>query len=135
MRIDPFLTHHFEAEMEGNELHLQIENDEGEVTDEIVPHKIELCPNCGGEGRHLRESLRSIAFSSDDEDYDPDFMEEMREGNYDQRCDVCGGEGRIYVIDEQYCDQKILDAIQSTSEVLHEMHMEEQAERRFCGGY
>lgn len=130
VRIDPFLVKNFEAEMIDRELHIFIDD-----VEYIVPHKIELCPNCSGEGKHLQTSLRNIAFSSEDEDYDPDFMEEMMNGDYDQRCDVCYGDGRIYVIDEELCDKDILEEINSTTEAIYQIHAEEAAERRYFGGY
>jgi hypothetical protein len=123
--IDPFLVENFDAEFKQNELILYFENGA-----EVVPHKIELCENCNGEGRHLRTSLRDIAFSSEDEDYDPDFMEEMREGCYDQRCDTCKGEGRLIVIDKELCDKEILNEIELTSQTIYEMDMESEMERR-----
>jgi hypothetical protein len=123
--IDPFLINNFDAEFKQNKLILYFENGV-----EVVPHKIELCENCDGEGRHLRESLRNIAFSSEDENYDPDFMDEMREGNYDQRCNICNGQGRLIVIDGELCNKEILNEIELTLQSIYEMNQEYEMERR-----
>ena len=125
--IDPFLVKHYDAGFQNNQLALYFEEEDKIVR---VPHIIELCWNCNGEGRHLQTSLRNIAFSSEDQDYDPDFMEEMREGFYDERCDTCQGQGRLIMIDEELCDKEILKDIELTVETIHEMNMESEMERR-----
>ena len=101
--------------------------------------EVVLCGNCGGEGQHLRNSLRGIAFSSSDEDYDPDFMDEMREGNYDQRCDECGGEGRIYDLVEPLEGSKeraLYDEVLETMGNYAQMDADDAYTRRMkSGGY
>ena len=111
---------------------LDLENGE---TSAIVKVKMVLCNNCEGKGSHIKTSLRSIAISSDDEDYDPDFMDDMMAGHFDQSCQRCNGFGRVYDIDWEYCPEEVKDSIQAIAEADREMRLEIESERRFCGGY
>lgn len=123
----------FEPEwIDYNNIELHFDNEENPSA--IVNVKIELCDNCEGKGKHLQTSLRSIAFSRDDEDYDPEFMEEMMEGYFDQLCDRCNGQGRIYDIDWNSCPQFARDEIKSYSQAAYENRMEYESEMRYMYG-
>jgi len=137
LKLDPNIINSFEdvERLDGNRIEVGYEDDDGEMQSATIHLKIELCHNCEGEGSHLRTSLRNVAFSSEDEDYDPDFMDEMRQGNYDQRCEECCGEGRILVIDEHYCPKEVLDYMNGAMEAEYNYQQEVNAERRYLGGY
>jgi len=91
-------------DLEGEEqeiVRVWINEDEYEEVQGVVKsHVIVICPNCEGVGRHLITSLRNIAFSSYDEDYDPEFIENMCQGHYEQPCEVCNGQGRLITLAE-----------------------------------
>jgi hypothetical protein len=93
------------------------------------PWKVAICNNCEGTGTHLKTSLRDIAFSQYDDDYDPDFMDNMRNGCYDQTCEVCDGQGRLIIL-ASTADPKIMEAIQIKIEVDREYRQEVEMERR-----
>lgn len=93
------------------------------------PWKIAICDNCDGVGSHLKTSLRDIAFSTYDDDYDPDFIDDMMRGRYDQTCEICKGEGRIITL-SSIADKKITDDIQLSIEADREYRAEVEMERR-----
>lgn len=93
------------------------------------PWKIALCDNCEGQGTHLVTSLRNIAFSSYDEDYDPEFMNDMCNGHYDQTCEVCKGQGRIITLAES-CSKEVKEMLGSHYEAERDYRAEVEQERR-----
>ena len=104
-----------------------------------LPIKLALCDNCEGHGTHLNESMRNHAYSQEDYSEDPEFFEDMRSGTYDQSCNACNGQGRIYKLseNEMSADEKSLYAeIMSSSRAWAEMDEEDAYTRRMeNGGY
>lgn len=93
------------------------------------PWKIAICDNCEGAGTHLISSLRDIAFSPYDDDYDSEFIDNMKNGYYDQTCETCKGQGRLIVL-ASTADPKIKESIQIKIEVDRECRAEIEMERR-----
>ena len=56
-----------------------------------VPAKFEICGRCEGRGKHVNSAIDGNGLSSQDFDEDPDFREDYFSGNYDVRCEECGG--------------------------------------------
>ena len=112
-----------------------LEMGDGRWVDHVLPGKIVLCENCDGEGRHLMNSLRGIAFSPEDEE--PDFIDDMRSGCYDQTCETCNGQGRVIGFDNSGDNNKkykdALDRVNWVNEAVSEYYAEMAAERRYFG--
>lgn len=141
INLESYLTNILEGvSISGDRVYYEIEDEETEdcITKSLPVH-IALCDNCDGKGHHLRTSLRDIAFSSEDEDYDPDFMEEMRNDEYDECCEECDGSGRIYVIDEKnlnFKEQKEYNRIeQEAHDCAQDARDDAYTRRMESGGY
>jgi hypothetical protein len=66
----------------------------GEVPDERLPLRWEICPTCRGEGHHARR-LGVI----DPSDWEWDELDDYRRGVYDEQCDRCHGTGKHRIVD------------------------------------
>lgn len=67
-----------------------------------LPAKYKVCPDCEGEGRVLTEAIRHHAYSREDMDEDPDFMEEYLKGGhgiYGVECPTCQGRTTVLIPD------------------------------------
>lgn len=135
IRLDSYLARLEGAHVSNECLYFE----DGDGKEQVLPLQIVLCENCRGRGSHLQSSLRDIAFSQEDQDYDPEFMEEMREGCYDQECYDCCGQGRIYVLAEQSESSPAFQAYQEAKESARDFarwDREDAAIRRMeSGGY
>jgi hypothetical protein len=54
--------------------------------------KWEVCPCCSGDGK---SSAHLGAITGDQMRDEPDFAEAYKTGEYDRRCDDCGGSGKV----------------------------------------
>ncbi|MHC4214246.1 MAG: hypothetical protein ACYSWP_12835 [Planctomycetota bacterium] len=52
--------------------------------------EFKVCPRCRGTGRHVHEALS--VWTEDDRREDPEGFDNMRAGDYDVACGLCGGE-------------------------------------------
>lgn len=86
-----------------------------------LPGKREVCHECNGTGTVLCDSLRGVAFSSDEMADDPDFAESYFGGEYDERCNICGGENVVTVVDWSRLSkwQKLLYEAWATAQAEH----------------
>lgn len=75
--------------------------DEGEKK---LPTKWEICPECRGAGKSSAY-LGSYTQSEMDE-WGPEFFEEYMSGDYDRKCEVCNGTGKIQVVDEELLSEE-----------------------------
>ena len=102
--------------------------DEQSDTDITLPHKWEVCPNCGGKGTFNDWVITA------DEWWGPDWDDESREdylaGTYDQVCDECNGRTTVAVVDEQKCDPTLLARYHQEQRELADLAAMEAAERR-----
>ncbi len=68
-----------------------------------VPGKWAICGCCHGNGSHAH-AVDGNGLSSEMEQ-DPEFMEEYLQGAYDKSCEVCGGDGKVIIPDEERFNQ------------------------------
>lgn len=58
-------------------------------TERTIASKFEVCPDCKGSGT---STAYLGAYTSDElDEAGPEFLEDVRAGNYDRACDLCGG--------------------------------------------
>ena len=108
-------------------------NENGDITNEAIGYRTDsriiICDNCGGQGRHLLNSMRNVAYTSEDIAEDPEFFENMQSGYYDQTCNICEGTGRLLTA----TDKKLLDYIYEFNKDSYDWDAE--SERRYFGEY
>jgi len=79
----------------------ELMDEEGCIT---LPMKFEVCPLCGGTGKHVNPSIDAHGISA--EEWDRDWSYEDREmymnGGYDVVCYECGGRNVVPAIDEDH---------------------------------
>jgi RecJ-like exonuclease len=71
-----------------------------------LPTRWEICDMCRGEGK---ESAYLGAFTSEDFAEDYEFFEDYMAGRYDRTCEACRGTGKVKVVDEDRCEQRLLE--------------------------
>jgi hypothetical protein len=92
----------------------------------VIPVTLELCPTCGGHGKHVNPSIDAHGISADEFADDPDFEEAYRSGAYDVTCSECGGESVIPIP----VDVNVKAAIEAVEGGDREYMAEMEAERR-----
>ena len=76
-----------------------------------IPTVWEICGACRGNGKgHLGN--RGFVITQEDQ-CDPDFMDSMMSGHYDQRCVECKGSGKIELPDWDAMTQETQKLIQA----------------------
>lgn len=86
----------------------------------------EVCPICRGKGKHVNPSIDAHGLTRDDFDEDPEFERGYWAGDYDVRCNLCGGEKVVPVP----VDPEVITEIQKYADDLYEMRAEQLAELR-----
>lgn len=74
-----------------------------------LPSKFEVCHRCKGKGTHVNPSIDGNGLTYEDFQEDPDFMESYLKGHYDIRCEECGGERVIAILDEDRCKPRMIE--------------------------
>ena len=87
--------------------------------------RFEVCPLCDGKGKHVNPSIDAHGISREEFDEDPDFRESYFRGDYDQRCNLCGGEKVVPVP----LDLRIVELIQQAADDRYDWWQESYAER------
>lgn len=87
--------------------------------------RFEVCPLCDGRGKHVNPSIDAHGLTRDDFDEDPDFAEDYFRGNYDIRCNLCGGEKVVPVP----LDAAIIAIAEQASSDRYDSWAESYAER------
>lgn len=107
-------------------------NDEGEEITLHLPARYEVCGRCRGNGIHVNPAIDGNGITqADREDWaDDDFMDDYRAGVYDVRCEECGGNRVVPVVDEERADPKDLALYRQHNREMAELRAEEAAERR-----
>lgn len=105
-----------------------------------LPGKFEVCSTCRGKGSH---SLRFGAISAEDfmgPDWDEDSREAYCNGDYDARCDTCGGDRVVLVVDRERANPVLLRqydeieaSIQETYDIQRSEMMAEMGAAYFYG--
>lgn len=105
--------------------------DEVEV---IFPGKFEVCPTCGGKGRHINPNIDAGGIGEDDEFWEDDENEDGESayfsGRYDVTCYRCAGRTTWLVIDEARADAAMLAAYYEYQDDEAEYEAECRVERR-----
>lgn len=118
-------------------------DDEGEEVKHTFPAVNEVCDDCEGNGTVMNESMRSYAYTSDDEEmHDPEFREEYfkRGGIYDVQCPTCKGNNVVPVVNEEALktdeEKALFKSYQESEERSARYDAEDRAIRRMeSGGY
>jgi hypothetical protein len=103
--------------------------DEDESTKLTVPARFEVCPTCGGRGKHVNPGIDDCGLTSEDFDEDPGFYEEYRRGAYDVACYECSGKRVVPVVDEYNCDPEALKLYEDQFGRATRDHAEQRRER------
>lgn len=103
-----------------------------------LPVKMEVCPDCDGDGVHVDPAVDGNGIASSEFTEDPEFKEAYFRGDYDVRCNVCKGLRVVPVVDRAHADKDDLalyDACVRAEEgarrFARESYLESLAERRF----
>jgi hypothetical protein len=122
------------AEIDENKMTVsfELDQDEGEPLDCVLPFKFEVCGTCGGKGSHVNPSIDShgITASEWEEDYDEESRETYMSGGYDVPCNECGGQRVVPEIDEARADKKCLDAYRAWQKNEYESAAERAYQQR-----
>ena len=100
-------------------------SDLGLDPEQPVKVRFEVCPLCEGRGKHVNPSIDGHGLTRDDFDEDPEFAESYFRGDYDVRCNLCGGEKVVPVP----LDAKVIEAIEKAAEYRYDSWAESYAER------
>ena len=65
----------------------------------ILPKKKEVCPTCGGTGKHVNPNIDGHGLTREDFEQDPDFFDAYISGVYDVRCYECNGRNVVDTVD------------------------------------
>lgn len=69
-----------------------------------------VCPVCDGKGTHVNPAIDCGGISREDFDEDPEFEASYRRGDYDQRCNKCGGRTTVPGVDFDGLEDHIVEA-------------------------
>lgn len=126
------------------EITVKFYDEEGDEIEAALPAHHVVCSHCEGHGTHLREAIRSHAYSR--EEFEESFDEEEQAeyfrhgGRYDVQCEVCGGKRVMVAVDEEACrsdEQKaLLKAYNESERERAQSDAEDRATMRSeCGDY
>jgi RecJ-like exonuclease len=104
----------------------------------LLPARYEVCPRCGGDGKHSNPAIDGNGFSDEIRADDPEFFEEYLEGRYDVLCTECGGKRVVPVVLISACtyaQKRALVRKRLEYRAEAEYRAEVRAERRALGIY
>lgn len=110
----------------------ELDQDEGEPIDCVLPISFGVCGTCEGKGRHVNPAIDShgITASEWEEDYDDEARETYMSGGYDVQCSECAGQRVVPEIDESRADKKCLDAYRAWQKNEYESATERAYQQR-----
>ncbi len=106
------------------------EDADDEGLDLTLPAKVEVCPTCGGRGKHVNPSIDAGGLSREDFYEDPDFADEYMSGRYDVACYECHGRNVTLTVDESRVSADDLAVLHSHWESERQSRSERLAEMR-----
>lgn len=113
-----------------NEIKFYLEGEEYSL-----PAKFAVCDDCEGEGKHMRSSMRDIAYTP--EEFHESFSEEEQDlyfgGGYDVTCESCKGKRVVLAVDYEACNTEEKELYSQYLDYLEEremFRMERESERR-----
>lgn len=96
-----------------------------------VTGEMEVCPECGGEGSHVRRDLDDSAMvDSMMEDGDEEGLNSYYRGAFDEKCTLCKGKNVVLAPTHDSIPKWALDAINEWDNSERESREMEAAERR-----
>lgn len=118
---------------DGDEELVAIVNEMTVESDKItLPAVFVVCERCRGRGVHDHPAFAN-GFTRDDEFVDDDFIESYMRGDYDVRCEECGGK-RVtpeVVVEALTEKQRVIwDRYEQWGQAMAELRAAERAERR-----
>ena len=110
--------------MSDAEIRFEVENNEGELVELVLPATFEVCPRCRGKGTHVNPAVDGNGLSQEDfDEAGPEFRDDYMAGVYDVACHECNGKRVVAVPD--------LDKFTIAEAALYQAHVdEEELDRR-----
>ena len=105
-------------------------DDNGEPRE--LPYKYEICGSCKGHGK---SSGYLGAFTPAQLAEDPEFAEDYMRGDYDRPCEVCGGSGKVKVLDRAKTSKADVRRYNEQCAEERRMRAIERQERLMEGGW
>ena len=97
----------------------------------MVTGRMVVCPECGGEGRHVRRDLDDSAMvDSMREDGDDEGLQAYFGGAFDEICRECTGKNVVLAPDADSVPKWAQEAIDDWNQSEDETRRESEAERR-----
>lgn len=97
----------------------------------MVTGHMEVCPECGGEGHHVRRDIDDSAMvDSMREDGDDEGLESYFSGGFDVVCTLCNGANVVLAPDYDNIPEWAKQAMQSWDDSERESRQIEAQERR-----
>jgi len=87
-----------------------------------LPAHYEVCPRCGGEGRHTDPAVDGNGLDANDFAEDPDFREDYFSGVYDVVCEECKGQKVVAAVDYDSLTDEQKKQLESHYEYQRELH-------------
>jgi hypothetical protein len=113
---------------QGEDSDLPLDEDEDGPVGIRIPAKFEVCSRCQGRGSHDPEAF-SGGFSQEDFDEDPDFKESYLSGEYDVRCEECGGERVTLEPDRDHASPEALAIFDDILSEIYDAYRLDRMER------
>ena len=90
---------------------ITFDDDDGSEIVKEIPAKYEVCPRCGGEGKHVNPSVDEGGITGEEmAELGEDFREAYFGGVFDIQCEECHGERVVLVPDEERANPELLEA-------------------------
>jgi len=116
---------------------VEVENEEGDYDEVVLPTQYEVCGGCNGKGKHVNRNIDGNGLTREDFEEDPDFEEAYFRGDYDVVCEDCHGQRVEEVIDEERCgrDPKLKAALERHYAMLQSRADDARYQRMEAGDY
>lgn len=109
--------------MSAEKITLEVETDEGDLVELVLPTKFDVCPRCRGTGSHVNPAIDGNGLTAEDfDEAGEDFREDYMAGVYDVACYECQGKRVVAVPD--------FDRLTEAEKILWRKHVQEEADDR-----
>ncbi len=117
--------------MSAAEIRFEVENQEGELVELVLPATWVVCSRCSGKGTHVNPAVDGNGLTQEDfDEAGPEFRDDYMAGVYDVPCYECNGARSILVPDRAKLTKEERVAWYEQVRELADMAAEEEAERR-----
>lgn len=108
--------------MKNNVISFHLEDEDGNEIEHCLPAKNDVCPRCGGYGKHTNPNIDGNGITESEwSEWDIEEKESYLNGVYDVICTVCNGNNVVLVTDEA--------AMNAEQKELYELWLMKQRER------